>query len=120
MKRRSVALIASAFALALTMPAVASAESVSELRILGHDMLSVSGPVACGEGEARYDASSNTLTLEEATIEAGNGNGIQFTGPLAIELVGSSRISSASEASTATVLSPMPSTLREQRAHPSS
>lgn len=95
MKRRSVALVASAFALALTMPAVASAESVSELRILGHDMLAVQGCVACGEGEARYDASTNTLTLEDATIEAGNGNGIQFTGPLTIELVGSSRITSA-------------------------
>ena len=94
MKKRFVALVASACVLAL-MPSVASAESVTELRILGTDMLSAQGSLTCGEGAASYDATTNTLTLDNATIDAGSGDGIRFTGPLNIELTGANKITSS-------------------------
>ena len=92
MKKRFVALAASTLALAVMLPTVALAEGVTELRILGNDMLSATSSVACGEGTASYDATENVLTLENATINAKSGNGIQFTGPLTIELVGENKI----------------------------
>lgn len=92
MKKRLVALAVSALAAVMMMPGVASAEGVKELRILGHDMLGASSSVACGEGTATYDAAENVLTLENATISAGSGNGIQFAGPLTIRLIGENSI----------------------------
>ena len=91
MKRRFLALVASTVALVAMLPAVAHADGVTELRILGKDLLQTPS-ISCGSGTASYEAATNTLTLENATIDADGGNGIRFTGSLTIFLVGENQI----------------------------
>ena len=91
MKRRFLALVASTVALVAMLPAVAHADGVTELRIRGKDLLQTPS-ISCGSGTASYEAATNTLTLENATIDADGGNGIRFTGSLTIFLVGENQI----------------------------
>ena len=91
MKKRLLAFVASAVALVVMLPAVALADGATVLRVLGQDLLQTP-TVTCGSGTASYDAATNTLTLEGATINASAGNGIQFAGPLTIRLVGANEI----------------------------
>ena len=72
-----------------------SEPQVADLWVNGENVLAAENhTVQCGDGTAKYDATTNTLTLDNATItEAHYNNGnIEFTGDLTIVLIGENTI----------------------------
>ena len=72
---------------------------VDSLYVNGENILEAQDyTVQCGSGEASYDAATNTLTLDNATITEAhyNDGNIEFTGDLIIVLKGENTITSAS------------------------
>lgn len=72
---------------------------VDSLYVNGENILEAQDyTVQCGSGEASYDAATNTLTLDNATITEAhyNDGNIKFTGDLIIVLKGENTITSAS------------------------
>ena len=71
-----------------------SEPQVADLWVNGENVLAAENhTVQCGDGTAKYDATTNTLTLDNATITEAHYNGnIEFTGDLTIVLIGENTI----------------------------
>ncbi|SKA03859.1 hypothetical protein SAMN02745203_01677, partial [Porphyromonas crevioricanis] len=101
LKKMSVA-IATLFVMMLVMPTMAKAQTEYPLNIAGvrvtsnncNDLSVIDGV----SGTVKYDPNSNTLTLEDATIDVGDGKNCIWGGkegtPLAIVVKGTCKLSS--------------------------
>ena len=99
LKVKSLAYLLSFLMILGLMPITTYATAPTRLVVNGTDILTAANnTVQCGEGTAKYDSDSNTLTLENATITEGdtyNGAAIYApTGDLNIHLVDKNEIES--------------------------